>query len=83
MSDCYETMKNNKANQKIPMSIMSIISTQIPEEIADTIKAKAKSMEVTPSWLVRKIIKSYIMQPQPLNHKELLNHKEIKKIEDS
>ena len=26
---------------------------------------------------------SYIMQPQPLNHKELLNHKEIKKIEDS
>ena len=80
ISDCYETMKNNKANQKIPMSI---ISTQIPEEIADTIKAKAKSMEVTPSWLVRKIIKSYIMQPQPLNHKELLNHKEIKKIEDS
>ncbi|MFL2848083.1 MAG: hypothetical protein ACJZ9B_03810 [Coraliomargaritaceae bacterium] len=44
---------------------------------------KAKSMEVTPSWLVRKIIKSYITQPQPLNHKELLNHKEIKKIEDS
>ena len=40
-------------------------------------------MEVTPSWLVRKIIKSYIMQPQLLNHNDLLNHKEIEKIEDS
>ena len=39
---------------------MSIISTQIPEEIADAIKAQAKAMEVTPAWLVRKIIKSYM-----------------------
>lgn len=43
--------------QKIPMTI---ISTQIPEEIADVIKAQAESLEVTPAWLIRKIIKSYI-----------------------
>ena len=53
--------------QKIPMSI---ISTQVPEEIANAIKAEADSMEVTPSWLVRKIIKSYINESLNLKLKK-------------
>lgn len=49
---------------------MSIISTQVPEEIANAIKAEADSMEVTPSWLVRKIIKSYINESLRLKLKK-------------
>ena len=49
---------------------MSIISTQVPEEIANAIKAEADSMEVTPSWLVRKIIKSYINESLNLKLKK-------------
>lgn len=48
----------------------SIISTQVPEEIANAIKAEADSMEVTPSWLVRKIIKSYINESLNLKLKK-------------
>ena len=53
--------------QKIPKSI---ISTQVPEEIANAIKAEADSMEVTPSWLVRKIIKAYINESLNLKLKK-------------
>ena len=53
--------------KKLPMSI---ISTQVPEEIANAIKAEADSMEVTPSWLVRKIIKSYINESLNLKLKK-------------
>ena len=49
---------------------MSIISTQVSEEIANAIKAEADSMEVTPSWLVRKIIKSYINESLNLKLKK-------------
>ena len=49
---------------------MSIISTKVPEEIANAIKAEADSMEVTPSWLVRKIIKSYINESLRLKLKK-------------
>lgn len=48
----------------------SIISTQVPEEIANAIKAEADLMEVTPSWLVRKIIKSYINESLNLKLKK-------------
>jgi len=53
--------------KKLPKSI---ISTQVPEEIANAIKAEADSMEVTPSWLVRKIIKSYINESLNLKLKK-------------
>ncbi len=58
-----EIMKKNKLRK-------SIISTQVPEEIANAIKAEADSMEVTPSWLVRKIIKSYINESLNLKLKK-------------
>lgn len=59
--------------QKIPMFS---ISTQVPEEIANAIKVKADSMEVTPAWLVRKIIKAYIEESV------LLKVKDTEQIED-
>lgn len=62
--------------QKIPMSI---ISAQVPEEIAIAIKAKADSMEVTSSWLVRKIIKAYIDESVLLKVKDT---QEIEEIEN-
>lgn len=70
-------MKKHNIQEKVPMSI---ISTQIPEEIADAIKAQAESMEVTPSWLVRKIIKSYIHQSQLLKLNEIEEIKDFKNI---
>ncbi|MDG1701746.1 MAG: hypothetical protein P8I61_02370 [Opitutae bacterium] len=70
-------MKKHNIQEKVPMSI---ISTQIPEEIADAIKAQAESMEVTPSWLVRKIIKSYINQSQLLKLNEIEEIKDFKNI---
>lgn len=45
---------------KKPRSSMSILSTQVPEEVAQSIKEHAEALDVTPSWLIRKIIKSYI-----------------------
>lgn len=62
---------------------MSIISTQIPEEIANAIKCKAESMDVTPSWLVRKIIKFYIHQAPFLDPQDPLNPQDIKDTQDT
>jgi len=62
--------------QKIPKSI---ISTQVPEEIANAIKTKADSMDVTPSRLVGNIIKAYIKKSLLL---ESQNAEEIQDIEN-
>jgi hypothetical protein len=62
--------------QKIPKSI---ISTQVPEEIANAIKTKADSMDVTPDRLVGNIIHAYIEEPLLFESK---NTEEIKDIEN-
>ena len=63
---------------------MSIISTQIPVEIADAIKAQAEALEVTPAWLVRKIIKSYMHDSHLLktNNTEKIKASNTQKIQD-
>lgn len=54
---------------KKPRPSMSILSTQVPEEVAHSIRAQAEAMDVTPSWLMRKIIKSHIEENSVQNIK--------------